>query len=210
MIILNKYQAINKAPLSISLLTALVFLYGCNNNPAQSDTSTTEQVTNMDSLVISGGNQSLTTQSTLMGSTLVLGSIEVKNWPLRQAPCTQCEVQLNRRHHPDGPTVWLNIKGEGNSKTWIASSFKNQFNIDHWQFKHNNHQVIISDSLSKQKTTIAENIQSPIPLSPDNKCSVLWANKKYLSQPGANISADVAQFSSQFVIRCEQLPIQKL
>lgn len=204
--ILNKYLAINKTSLSISLLTALVFLYGCNSNPVQSGTaviSTTEQVTNMDSLVIFGGNQSLATQSSLIGSTLILGSIEVKNWPLLEVPCTLCEVQLNRRHHPDGPTAWLNIKGEGNSKLWIASSFQKQFNIENWQFKHNNHQVIITDSVSKQKTIIAENIQSPVHLSSDNECSVLWANKQALPQPGAHISADVAQFNSQFIIHCD-------
>ena len=191
----------NKIILSISLLIALVFLYGCNSNPAQSDTSvisSTEQVTNMDSLVIFGANQSLTTQSILMGSTLVLGSIEVKNWPLSEAPCTQCEVQLNRSYHPDGPTTWLNIKGEMNS-----SSFQKRFSIDHWQVKHDNNQVIIIHLSSKQKTIIAENIQSPIPLGFDNKCSVLWANKQLLSQPGPNISADVAQFNSQFIIRCD-------
>lgn len=204
--ILNKYQAINKTNLSISILTALVFLYGCNSNPAQSDTaviSTTEQITHMDSLVIFGGNQSLTTQSLLIGSTLILGSIEVKNWPLLEVPCTQCEVQLNRSHHPNGPTAWLNIKGEGDSKLWVASSFQKQFDIENWQFKHKNYQVIITDSVSKQKTIIAERIQSPVPLSSDNECSVLWANKQALPQPGAHMSADVAQFNSQFIIRCD-------
>lgn len=195
--ILNKYQAINKTSLSISLLIALVFLYGCNSNPTKG------AVASMDSLVIFGNNQSLTIQSSLKGDTLVLGNIKVKNWPLLEVPCTQCEVQLNRRHHPDGPTTWLNIKGEGDSKLWIASSFQKQFNIENWQFKHNNHQVIITDSVSKQKTIIAENIQSPVPLSSNNECSVLWANKQALPQPGAHISADFAQFNSQFIIHCD-------
>lgn len=186
----------------IAVVLTSLSLYGCTSQtiapPQLPDANTGKE-----SLVITGNNQSLITQSSLKSNTLVLGHIKVKNWPLPQAPCSQCEVQIKRQHHPDGPTVWLNIKGEGHSKIWVASSFQKQFNIDRWQFKHNGHQVIINDSLSKQKTIIAENIHSPVSLVANNNCSILWANKKRLPQPAANISSDVAKFNSQFIIRCD-------
>lgn len=201
--------------ITTGLTMVLSSLYGCISQPVASDdtpiivvnpsatTQPSDSSTGTKSLVILGNNQSLTTQSSLKGNTLILGRINVNNWPLSQVPCVQCKVTLNRSHHPDGPTTWLSIKGEGNSRVWIASSFQKQFNIDRWQLKHNDHQVIINDSLSKKKTIIAENIQSAISLVPDNHCSVLWANKKLLPQPGAHISADIAQFNSQLIIRCD-------
>lgn len=190
---------------SIALSFSLAFLYGCNSTPINSDApaiDVKEPIASMESLVIFGSNKTLITRVSIEGNSLILGSIEVKNWPLPQAPCAQCEVTLSRHHHPDGPTVWLSIKAEDNSNFWIASSFQKQFKIDQWLFKHNNQQVIISDSLSNQQTIVAENIQSVIPLLSNINCSLLWANKQLLAQPNRHISADVAQFTSQFIIHC--------
>lgn len=191
--------------LSIGLLTAFSSLYGCTSNPINSDkpiADSKEKITSMNSLTIHGNNQTLTTQSSLQGNTLALGNIVVKNWPLPQAPCSSCEVKLSRNHHPDGPTVWLSINGEGNSKTWVGSSFQQQFNIDHWELKHKDQQVIVRDMQSKNQMIVAENIQSPVAIMSNKECSILWANKEFLPQPGKNISNDVAQFNSQFIIRC--------
>ena len=219
MILLKKKQRV----LAIFIALAFASLSGCMNNSIATElpvaaipVSTEIETANINkqadpnsdrkSLVISGTNQSLSTQSSMQGNTLSFGNIEVKHWPLIKAPCVRCEVILDRRFHSDGPTAWLVIKDEDKT-TWIASSFQKQFNTEQWQFKHHEDQVTITDAsnrnLSKKQTVITANIQSAIPLKSDKNCSVLWANKEFLQQPGKHISADVAQFNSQFIIQCK-------
>jgi hypothetical protein len=181
-----------------SLIYTIIFtsLLGCNSSPvnsnselAESDVTKNERVDS--SFLIFGGNQSLTTHTKLSRGTLTLGDIEIKNWPLSNLDCSPCKITLDRRFHPDGPTSWLLVENNNQTKTWIVSSFQQQFVVDNWQVKHRDDQVLITDT------------RSSMSLDSKNYCSIKWSKKEALAQPGNHIAPDVAKFKSQFIIQCE-------
>jgi len=184
---------------NILIFTLLIItLQGCNSSPVNS-----RPEVQTESFVIFGNNQNLKSHIQLNGSTLSLGDIDIKNWPLKNLSCTPCDITLDRRFHPDGPTTWVIAVDKSITKTWVISSYQNQFSIDQWQIKHASDQVIIINSKSKKKSTFSSNIQSSVAIKSDENCTLLWTKKVFLDQPRKNISPDVAKFKSQFIIQCE-------
>ena len=184
---------------NILIFTLLIItLQGCNSSLVNS-----RPEVQTESFVIFGNNQNKKSHIQLNGSTLSLGDIDIKNWPLKDLFCSSCDITLDRRVHPNGPTTWIIAIDKNITKTWIMSSYQKQFSVDQWQVKHVNDKVIITSSKSKDKTKFNSNIQSPVAINSDENCALLWSKKELLDQPRKNIAPDIAKFKSQFIIQCE-------
>jgi len=198
-----------------SLSFLLYFFYSCSGHAANLYENSPvivkiNNVTNKESnksviqnFEIVGKNQNLKTSGRLEKNRLILGGITVENWPTIKQPCLNCNVKLDRNFHPDGPTIWLNIKNNFNQVTWVVSSYQKRFVVEHWKFLHDNEEVTLTDLKSKKVSHLHSISDLPIELNSDNECSLLWAHKEFLVQPGSDISLDVAQFKSQFIIQCD-------
>ena len=183
---------------SLFYFILFICLFGCDVRPVNSNS----EIVNS-SFVIFGSNKSLTTHTQLSNGILTLGDIEIKNWPLSNLECSPCEITLDRRFHPDGPTSWLIVENKNKTKTWIISSFQKKIVIGNWQLNHNNDQVLITDTRSNEETNVPSNIHFLTSLDSERNCSINWSKKELLDQPGKHIAADIAEFKSQFIIQCE-------
>lgn len=152
---------------------------------------------------IKGKNQAGKLLSSLRDGRWSLGSITVEHWPLSLNFCKWCNVDLGRRYHPDGVTQWLKLINEIGKTLFVVSSYQKQFHALGWHFLHEGNKVKIIQSRSKSETIIDADIHTPFALNAGEVCSLLWANKHYLTQPAVGISNDVAQFRSQFIIQCD-------
>lgn len=173
-------------------------LLGCNSSAVNST-----HTVKADSFIIIGNKQSLKAHSKLSSGTLLLGDIKIKYWPLTELHCSPCDVTLDKVFHPNGPTTSIIAFDKRKRKTWITSSFQNEFSIGRWKIKHVENQAIITDFQSQKKTSINFKMESPISINSNKNCSLLWSKKEFLAQPNKHIAPDVSNFKSQLIIQCD-------
>jgi hypothetical protein len=180
----------------------IVLMFGCGLNQVFSNDNIGSDISFNNVFEIKGNNQSTQISLERNGNDLELGNIKLINWPLKESPCKQCEVTLDRRFYPDGPNVSLVFTNQSKVSILAVSSFQNRYSADGWQFKHVKELLEITHLESNKKTLVSSLLNQRKKLAADNDCSVLWSNKKYQTQPSKYISQDVAKFKSQVIIKC--------
>jgi hypothetical protein len=182
----------------IAFTLLIITLQSCES----SSTNSNDEIQTK-SFIIFGNTQAFKSDVKLNGNTLLLGDIEIKNWPLTDFTCSTCDISLDRRFHPNGPTTWIRAIDSNETKTWIMTSYQKQFSADQWEIRHIKDQIIFTNSKSKKMTTFNSHFQSPVSIKSNENCTLLWAKKEFLDQPQQHLSPDVAQFKSQFIIQCD-------
>lgn len=176
------------------------FLLGCNFQSIK-EVSEDKVQTLFD---IKGPNKSIKTTLSMDNGALKASDVRIENWPLKDQPCKQCEVTLKRRHHPNGPDIWVKfVDTDKNTKTWVASSYQSQFIIDDWKVRFNDHVLTLTEEETGIESKVDGNSFNQQKLNSKNQCMVLWGYRRALKQPAQHISPDVAAFKSQVIIQCK-------
>lgn len=133
---------------------------------------------------------------------LILGDLEVVNWPSTKLECDSCLVRSGREFHPDGPTQWLKIEGDEQSMLLVSSYQQRDF-IDSWHISYQKDALVIEDRETEVKSSVTYDASLPV-LIQDTDCELVWLKREVQTPVSEGISNDVAEFKTQFAVQCNK------
>ncbi|WP_396588262.1 hypothetical protein [Bermanella sp. R86510] len=186
----------------ISILIMLIAIAGCYSASKPQVANALVVPNEQTFFEINGAAPTGAVSMQVQNQSTFFGGLEIKHWPNIKLNCEPCEVEKGGKFHPDGPTQWVSLTS-GNLSTLLVSTYQTSDYIEPWRFSYKADMLTIENTQAEFETNALYNAERPIKLVGNSQCSLVWLKREAQAQPAANISNDIAEFKTQFVMQCE-------